>query len=173
MEGNTAASSNKWKCNVFTEENICKVLDEEDKSDVLPRTLWRFVLILVRMIQTVSRIQAVLCETELQEEVSDLTQPFVPHSVECPRFSFLGVSGVKLVYWNVFRSLLMMKSGSYLLNKYTNKPIFFVAHPNLKPGSRTRNWRHTNPTEVKPLTSHSPRCCTETWEWHVLLQTRK
>jgi hypothetical protein len=33
-------------------------------------------------------------ESKSKEEVSDLTQPFVPYGVESPRFSFLGVNGV-------------------------------------------------------------------------------
>jgi hypothetical protein len=37
---------------------------------------------------------SVVREGESEEEVSDLTQPFVPHSVEHPRVSFLGVNGV-------------------------------------------------------------------------------
>jgi hypothetical protein len=110
---------------VLTEENISKVLDEEDKSDVLPRTLDDLSSDTREDdSDSESDTGSVVCESELQEEVSDLTQPFVPHSVECPRFSFLVVSGTKLVYWNVFRSLLMMKSGSYLLNKYMHKLIF-------------------------------------------------
>jgi hypothetical protein len=46
-------------------------------------------------------------ENESEEEVSDCTQHFVPHGMQHPRFSFLGVSGVNADYddgkmWQLF-----------------------------------------------------------------------
>jgi hypothetical protein len=35
-------------------------------------------------------------ESEPYEEVSDVSQPFVPHGVARPRFAFLGGSGVNI-----------------------------------------------------------------------------
>ena len=35
-------------------------------------------------------------ESELYEEVSDISQPFLPHGVARPRFAFLNVSGVNV-----------------------------------------------------------------------------
>jgi hypothetical protein len=70
-------------------------------------------------------------ESELYEEMSDFSQPFVPHSVARPRFALLGVSGVnvdltmKPVFWNVFRSLLIKICGSCLLNKQIYTPTNF------------------------------------------------
>jgi len=71
-------------------------------------------------------------ESVSYEEVSDFLHPFVPHGVARPKFTFLSVSGVnvdfemKLMFWNVFRSLLMKICGSGLLNKqiYICQPIF-------------------------------------------------
>jgi hypothetical protein len=41
-----------------------------------------------------SDTSSVLHESEPYVKVSDFSQPFVPHSVACPRFAFLGISGV-------------------------------------------------------------------------------
>jgi hypothetical protein len=37
-----------------------------------------------------------VCESESEKEVSALMQPSVPHGMERPRFSVLGVSGVSV-----------------------------------------------------------------------------
>jgi hypothetical protein len=92
-----AASSNKRKQDLLTEEDISEVLGKEDESNYSLRNLMFFGLIQVRKIQTVSRIPAVLCmKSEPYEELSDFSQPFVPHVVARPKFAFLSVSGVNV-----------------------------------------------------------------------------
>ena len=60
---------------------------------------------------------------------------------------------MKLVFWNVFISLLMKICGGCLLNKQTNiyANQFLAANPNLKPRSRAVGWMDTNLTEMKAL----------------------
>ena len=43
-----------------------------------------------------SDTDSIVHESEPDEEVSDLTQPFVPHSVACPISAFLGVNRVNV-----------------------------------------------------------------------------
>jgi hypothetical protein len=59
-------------------------------------------------------------ESELYDEVSDFSQPFVLHGVACPRFAFLGVSGV-----NVVSEMFSEICGSCLLNKQIYTPTNF------------------------------------------------
>jgi hypothetical protein len=42
-------------------------------------------------------------ESKQAKEVSDLTQPFVPHGVARPRFAFLGVSEVNVDFGDEIR----------------------------------------------------------------------
>ena len=89
--------------------------------------------------------------------MSDFSQPFVPHDVARPRFTFLSVSGVnadfddELMFWNLFRSSLMKYVALFAeqTNIYANQ--FLAANPNLKPRSQARCWMDTNPTEKKTL----------------------
>jgi len=39
---------------------------------------------------------SVVHKSELYEEVSHFSQPLVPHDMACPRFTFLGFSGVNV-----------------------------------------------------------------------------
>jgi hypothetical protein len=97
-----------------------------------------FLLIFVRTIQRESDTGSVVHENESQEEVSDLTQPFVPHSVEHSRLSFLGLSGVNVDFDDETSVLEYFQKFIYemwqcLLNKQIHMPTnFFVANLNLK-----------------------------------------
>ena len=81
-------------------------------------------------------------ETEPYEEVSDFSQPFVPHIVACPRFEFLSVSGVNvdfddkinvLEYFQKFIDEDMWQLFNEQANTYANQ--FLAAYPNFKPRS--------------------------------------
>jgi len=92
-----AACSNKQKKDLLTDDDISKVLDIEDKSDVFSEEsddLWFDTS--EEDSDRDSDTSSVVHESEPYEEVSDFSQPFVPHGVASPRFAFLGVSGVNV-----------------------------------------------------------------------------
>jgi hypothetical protein len=74
---------------------------------------------------------SVVHESELEEEVSGLMQPFVPQSVECPRFSFLGVSGVTVDFddetsvLECFQEFIDEEMWQLFADKYIHQPIFW------------------------------------------------
>jgi len=97
-------------------------------------------------------------ESEPYEEVSDFLQPFVPHSVACPRSAFFSVSGVNVHFDDEINVLQCFQKFidedvwqlfAEQRNIYANQ--FLAANPNLKPQSRARSWMDTNPTEMKTL----------------------
>jgi hypothetical protein len=78
-------------------------------------------------------------ESEPDEEVSDLTQPFVPHSVACPRSAFLSVKRVNVDFddetsvlecFQKFNDKDMWQLFAEQIYTPTN---VFAAHPNLTP----------------------------------------
>ena len=92
-----AASSNKRKKDLLTEENISKILDKEDELDVFSEESDNFLFgISEEDSDSESEASSVVHESEPHEEVSDFLQPVVPHGVAHPRFAFLGVSGVNV-----------------------------------------------------------------------------
>ena len=68
-------------------------------------------------------------ESEPDEEGSDLTQPFVPHSVACPRSKFLGVNRVNVdfddepsvICFQKFKDKDMWQLFAEQTNIYTNQ----------------------------------------------------
>ena len=92
-----AVCSNKWKKDLLTDDDISKVLDIEDKSDVFSEESIDFWFDTSEEdSDRDSDTSCVVNESESYEEVSDFSQPFVHHSVAHPRFAFLGVSGVNV-----------------------------------------------------------------------------
>ena len=82
---------------------------------------------------------------------------------------------MRLVSWNVFRSLVMKIRSSCLMNKQIYTPTNFWQQiliwnhdPELEVG-----WIQTDWSENPNWISHSSRYCTETWEWNVFLQKGK
>jgi hypothetical protein len=87
-----AASSNKRKRNLLRDEDISKVLDIEDKSDIFSEESDDFWFDTSEEgTDSDSDTSNVVHESESSEEVSDFSQHFVPHGVAHPRFAFLGV----------------------------------------------------------------------------------
>jgi hypothetical protein len=91
------AWSNKGKKDLLTEEDIYKLLDIKDESDVFPEESYDFWFDTSEEdSDSESDTSSVGHENEPYEEVSEFSQPFVPHGVASPRFAFLGVSGVNV-----------------------------------------------------------------------------
>ena len=80
------------------EEDISNVLDKEDKSDIFSEESDVF-LCHTSEEDSDSELNTsnVVQESELYEELSYFSHPFVPHIVVRPRFAFLGVSGMNVV----------------------------------------------------------------------------
>jgi hypothetical protein len=92
-----AASNNKRKRNLLTDEDISKVLDIEDESDVFSEKSDDFLFDTSEEdTDRDSDTSSIVHESESSDEVSDFSQHFVPHSVARRRFAFLGVSGVNV-----------------------------------------------------------------------------
>jgi hypothetical protein len=111
-----AASSNKRKKDLLKDEDICRVLDTKDESDVFSEEsdgIWFdtsenendvfseeyddfWLDTSEEDSERDSNTSSVVHESEPNEEVSDFSQRFVPHGVARPRFTFLGVSGVNV-----------------------------------------------------------------------------
>jgi len=155
-----AASSNKRMKDLLTDEDISKVLDIEDVSDVFSEESDDFWFDTSEEdSEKDSDTSSVVHESEPCEEVSDFSQTFVPHSAARPRFAFLGVSGVNVDFEDetsvleCFQKFIdedMWQLFAEQTNIYANQ--FLAANPNLKPRSRARSWVDTNPTEMKTLT---------------------
>jgi len=92
-----AAYSNKQKKDLLTDDDISKVLDNEDENDIFCEESDDFWFDTSEEDSDGdSDTSSVVNESLSYEEVSDFSQPFVPHSMACPRFAFLGVSGVNV-----------------------------------------------------------------------------
>jgi hypothetical protein len=91
-----AASSNKRKRNLLTDEDISKVLDIEDETDIFSEESDDFWFDTSEDTDRDSDTSSVVLESESSDEVSDFSQHFVPHGVLRPRFAFLGVSRVNV-----------------------------------------------------------------------------
>jgi len=92
-----AATSYKRMKDLLTDEDIYKVLDTEDESDVFSEESDDFWFDTSEEdSEGDSDTSSIVHESETYEEVSDFSQPFVPHSVGRPRFAFLNVSGVNV-----------------------------------------------------------------------------
>ena len=83
---------------------------------------------------------SVVHESEPYEEVSDFSQPFVPHGMARPRFAFLGVSGVNVDfdYETSVLECLQKFIGEHMWQLFTEQTNIFsnqflAANPNLKP----------------------------------------
>jgi hypothetical protein len=151
-----AAPGNKRKRDLLPEEGISKVLDKEAESEVFSEESDDFSFDTSE--EDSDSESDVVHESEPYEEVSDFSPPFVPHGVTCPRFAFLGVSGVNVDFddetsvlecFQKFIDEHMWQLFAEQTNIYANK--FLAANPNLKPRSRARRWTDTNPTEMKTL----------------------
>lgn len=134
------ASNNKQKSDALREEDISKVL-EEDKCDILSEESDDSSFDTGEE-DSDSELDtgSIVCESEWDEEASDLTQPFVCHGVEHPRFAFVGVSGLivkfddktsVLACFQKFVNEEMWQLFAEQINIYTDQ--FFAAHPDLKP----------------------------------------
>jgi len=154
-----AASSNKRMKDLLTDEDISKVLDIEDESDVFSEESDDFWFDTSEEdSESDSDTSSVVHGSVPYEEVSDISQTFVPHGVARPRFAFLGVSGVKVDFddetsvLECFQKFIdedMWQWFAEQTNIYANK--FLAANPNLKPRSQARSWVDTNPIEMKTL----------------------
>jgi len=92
-----AVCSNKQKKDLLTDYDISKVLDIENESDVFSEESDDFWFDTSEEdSDRDSDTSSVVNESVLYEEVSDFSQPFVPHGVARPRFAFLSVSGVNV-----------------------------------------------------------------------------
>jgi hypothetical protein len=136
-----AASSNKRKRDLLTEEDIYRVLDIEDESDVFSEESDDF------WFDTSEEdsegdldTSSIVHESELYEEASDFSQPFVSHGVARPRFAFLGVSGVNVDFdddinvlecFQKFIDENIWQLFAEQTNIYANQVL--AANPNLKP----------------------------------------
>jgi hypothetical protein len=137
----TAALSNKRRKDLLTEEDTSKVLDKVDESDVFSEksdNVWFDTS--EEDSDSESDTSSVAHESELCEEASDFSQPFVPHSVARPRYVFLGVSGVNVHFDDEISVLECFQKLTYedmwqlfaeQTNIYANQ--FLAANPNLKP----------------------------------------
>jgi hypothetical protein len=99
---------------------------------------------------------SVLHESELYEEVSDFSQPFVSYGMACQRFSFLSVREMNVDFdkeisvvecLQKFNDEETWQLFAEQTNIYANQ--FLAANPNLQP--QARSWMDTNPTEMKAL----------------------
>jgi hypothetical protein len=92
-----AATSNKRMMDLLTNEDISKILDIEDESDVFPEESDHFWFDTSEEdSERDSDTSSVVHESEPYKEVSDFSQTFVPHGMAYPGFAFLGVSGVNV-----------------------------------------------------------------------------
>jgi hypothetical protein len=88
-----AVSSNK------TDKDISNILDKEDESDVFSEESDDFLFATSDEDSDSDLITSnVVHESEPYEELSYFSHPFLPHGVACPRFAFLGVSGMNAFY---------------------------------------------------------------------------
>ena len=173
-----AVSSNEWTKDLLTDEDICRVLDTEDESDVSSEESddlrvdtsedesdgsseesddFRFEASEGHA-ERESDTTSVVHESEPKGGVSDFSQRYVTHGVARPRFAFLGANKVNVDFndeinvLECFQKFIdedMWQLFAEQTNIYANQ--FLAANPNLKPGSRARSWRYTNPTEMKTL----------------------
>ena len=92
-----AVSSNKRMKDLLTDQDISKVLDIEDKSDVFSEESDDFWFDKSEKDpERDSDTSIVVHESEPCDEVSDFLPPFVPHGMASPRFAFLDSSGVNV-----------------------------------------------------------------------------
>jgi len=92
-----AASSHKRMKDLLTDEDIYRVLGIEDESDVFSEESDDFCFDTSEEdSEGNSDTSSIVHESEPYEEVSHFTQPCVPHSMACPRFAFLSVSGMNV-----------------------------------------------------------------------------
>ena len=135
-----AASRNKQKRVLFTEEDISKVLGKDDESDVFSEEFDDFFYISEEDSESESDTSSVVHESEPYGDMSDFLSPFVPHGVASPMFAFLGSSGVNVDFDNEtsvlecfqkFTDEDMLQLFAEQTNIHTNQ--FLAANPNLKP----------------------------------------
>ena len=82
---------------LLTDEDIYRVLDTEDESDVFSEESEDFWFDTNEEdTDCGSDTSSVVHESEPYEKVPDFSQPFVPHGMARPRFAFLSVSGVNV-----------------------------------------------------------------------------
>ena len=127
-----AVCSNKRKKDPLTDDGISKVLDIEDESDVLSEESDDFGLRQVKKIQTEIQIQAVLCVKVNRVKKCQIFCKLLYLMAWCVQdlhFSVLvewmWTLMMKLMFWNVFRGLLIKICGSCLLNKQIYMPTNF------------------------------------------------
>jgi len=90
-----AASSKKRKKDQLIDEDISKVLDVEDESDVFSEETDDFWFgTSEEDSDRNSDTSSVVHESEPYEKVSDFSQPFELHGVVRPRFAFLVARGL-------------------------------------------------------------------------------
>jgi hypothetical protein len=135
-----AASSNKQMKDLLTDEDMSKVLDTEDESDIFSEESYDFWFDTSEEdSDRDSDTSSVVHESEPHEEVLDFLQPSVPHGVACTRFAFLGVSGVNVNFddeinivecFQKFIDEDMCQLFAQQTNIYANQ--FLAANPSLK-----------------------------------------
>ena len=155
-----AATSYKRMKDLQTDEDIYRVLNIEDESDVFYEESDNFWFDTSEEdSEGDSDTSSIVHESEPYEEVSYFSQPFVPHDVARPRIAFLSVSGVNVDFddeisvLECFQKFIdedMWQLFAEQTNIWANQ--FLAANPNLKPRSRARSWMDTNLTEMKTLT---------------------
>jgi hypothetical protein len=92
-----AVSSNKRIKDLLTDEDISKVLDTEDESDIFFEESDDFWFdTSEKDSDRDSDTSSIVHESELYVEVSDFSQSFVPHGMVRPRYVFLSVNGVNV-----------------------------------------------------------------------------
>jgi hypothetical protein len=156
-----AACSNKRKKDQLTDDDTSKVL--EDGSDVFSEESENFWFDRSEEVSdSDSDTSSVVRESELYEEISDISQHFVPQGVPRPRLAFIGVSGVnvdcddKISFLEYFRKFIdedIWQLFAEKRNVYANQ--FLASNRNLKPRSRARSWIGTKWTEMKTLLEFS------------------
>jgi hypothetical protein len=83
---------------LLTDEDMPKVLDIEDESDIFSEESDNFWFDVSDNSDRNLDTSSIVHESEPYEEVSDFLQPFVPNGVALPRFAFLVVSGVNVSF---------------------------------------------------------------------------
>jgi hypothetical protein len=144
---------------LLTDEEISKVLDIEEESDVFSEESDDFWFDTSEEdSERDSDTSSIVHESEPCEEVSEFSQAFVPHGMAHQRFAFLGVSGVNVDFddetsvLECFQKFIdedIWQLFTEQTNIYANQ--FLAANPNLKPRSQARSWKNTNPSEMKTL----------------------
>ena len=144
---------------LLTDDDISKVLDIEDESDVFLEGSDDFWFDTSEEDSDGdSDTGNVANESVSYEEVSHFSQPLVPHGVARPRFAFLGVSGANVDFddeINILECFLkftdedMWQTFAEQTNIYAKQ--FLAANPNLKPQSRARSRMDAKPTKMNTL----------------------